>query len=63
MNFEGKWRLRNGWEAEVKTLVDGRWYGVISIKATTVPHNWDANGDSENKDLDLMERLGWRARV
>jgi hypothetical protein len=65
MNFKGIWRLRNGWKGEVNTFWEGHWEGRIFLGATTVHAEWDTNGDAipSNKDLDLIERLEWRARI
>ncbi len=64
MNFIGKWRLRNGWEALISTTENGMWIGKIIIGATSVVGHWDSDGNyPANKELDIMEQLGWRARV
>ena len=57
----GRWKLRNGWFAEVADAVEGYLLGFIEVvvEHTTilVPSYWTVNGNSQSRELDLIEKV------
>jgi len=70
MDFKGTWKCRNGFQAYIKELKDGLWWGTrdytgfntVGMHVMPGEFKWNSEGKDfdDNEEWDLMERLSDR---